>query len=107
MQYHLVRDPLLHDPALIHNKHPVTEILNKCNIVADKEIRNVHFFFYFRQKVQYLLLNSHIEGRCGFIQNQHFWLNSKSTGNSCALTLAAADFMGITFCEFILQPAQA
>ena len=34
---------LLHDPALFHDKHPVTKLVDDVEIVRDKEIAQVQF----------------------------------------------------------------
>ena len=88
-----IRCSLFHDIPVVHNQHPVTELLHQRNVMADEQDRELRTLLAAKrmQQFQNFFLHCHIQcGGC-FVANQHLRLYSKGAGNRCALALSAAD----------------
>ena len=86
---------LLDDAAVVHDEGAVAEILHEGDVVADKENGETGLPAQISEQLEDLLLHGDIEGAGGFVADEKLWLDSESAGDRSALTLTAADFVGI------------
>jgi len=84
-----------HNPAEIHDGNPVAHVPDNAQIVGNEEIRQAEGLLKLFQQIQYLSLDGNIKGRNGFVGDNHLRLQGNRPGNSDALALTAAEFMGI------------
>ena len=99
---------LLHDAAVIHHQHPVTELLHQRNVVADEQDGQTVSLLgtKFIQQFQNFLLHGHIQRGGGFITDEKPWLHGKGPGDGRPLALTAADLMGIAIRKVSRKPPQ-
>src|SRR6186713_3141035 len=71
--------------------------------MRNKDISEPKFLPQLNQQIQYLCLNTHIQGGNGFITNDKGRLQSQCSGNYNTLALSAGEFMWITVVMFRQQ----
>src|SRR5262245_58708207 len=59
------------------------------HVVRDEEQRDVAILLDFLQHVEDLSLHRNIEGACGFVAEDHSWLQRESSGDGDALSLSS------------------
>ena len=86
---------LLDDAAVVHDEGAVAKLLHEGEVVADKENGEAGLPAQISEQLEDLLLHGDIEGAGGFVADEQLWLDGEGTGDRSALSLTAADFVGI------------
>jgi hypothetical protein len=92
------------DAAEVHNRHPIADVLNNCQIVGDKEQREIEFLLQFAKQVEHLRLNRHIKSRDRFIGNDKLGFEDQRSGDADALSLSTGELMGKPVSLLAAQP---
>ena len=85
---------LLHDPALFHDKHPVTKLVDDVEIVRDKEIAQVQFLTQVAQKLQDLRLDRHVQCRDRLVRDDKARSSDEGRCDAHSLSLSAGELRG-------------
>ena len=87
---HLLDRRLLNDPAEIHDDHPVREVLDYAEIMADEEVGQAELVTQVQKKIDDLSLDRNIERRDRLVADQEVRPDREGARNADALALAAA-----------------
>jgi hypothetical protein len=90
----------LHDTTQIHDSHTIADMLDHGEIVSNEKVGKVKRLLQILEEVKHLGLNGDVQRRHGLIGNDQLWVQGQGTGNGDSLTLAPAEFMGITMDMF-------
>src|SRR6266446_6016318 len=85
----------LHDPADVHYRNPIADVLDDAQVVSDEEIGKPKSFLKFEEEVQDLCLDRHVQGGDGFVRNDQTRMQGKCAGDADTLTLAAREGMRV------------
>src|SRR5260370_38242254 len=83
----------LHDPANVHYRDPLADVLDDAEVVSDEEIGKPESFLKFEKEVQDLCLDRHVQGGDGFVRNDQTGIQSKCAANADPLTLTGREGM--------------
>jgi hypothetical protein len=83
----------LHHPAEIHDDHPVGEVLDHAEIVADEEVGEAEFLPEVHEEVQDLGLDRDVEGGYRLVADEKARLHGECSGDADALSLAARELV--------------
>jgi hypothetical protein len=86
---YLFRRGLFDYLAQIHHRHFVGYVSDYGEVVRDEEISEIEFLLKFREQVEYLSLNRHVERRDSFIAHDEFRAEGERAGYADALSLAS------------------
>ena len=86
---HLRHWPQLDDAAQIHDGHAVTEVLHHRQIVADEDAGQIKIAVQFKEQIDDLRLNRHVQRGDRFVADQYVGLHGQRTGNRDTLPLTA------------------
>jgi hypothetical protein len=86
---------LFNNPAEVHHRHPICDLLNHRQIVADQHQGESQLSLEPLQQTQNLSLHGHIKSRNRLVKNQQSGFRSECTGNSYPLPLAPRELMRI------------
>jgi hypothetical protein len=97
------------DPAQIHDRDPIADMLHHAEIVGNEKERKVEFSLQVFQEVQDLGPNGNVQGRNRFITDDRFGVfryhsPHESAGNADSLPLPAAELVGIPLEVVRIQP---
>jgi len=95
----VVHVSLLDNPAMIHHRHPVTQLTDHTDIMGDDQIGKAELCPQLFQQLQDLRLNGHVERRGRFVADEYARSVDECAGDRHALALAAGQFMRETLCE--------
>ena len=93
MREQILRAPLLDDPAEIHHRDLVAEIIHHREIVADQDVAQPELILQVLQKIEHLRLHGDVECADRLVGDNQFWLGDQRTRDRDALALAAGEFM--------------
>ena len=60
----------LHDPADVHHRDPLADVLDDAQVVSNEEIGKPKSFLKFEEEVQDLCLDRHVQGGDGFVSRE-------------------------------------
>ena len=80
--------------TVFENRDLIADVFNDGEVVGNKEVGEVKFFLEVHQKIDDLGLNRDIEGADGFVADDKLWFDGEGAGNTDALALASAKFVG-------------
>ena len=102
------RGTALHQHAAVENRDLVGVFVDQRQIVRDEQHRETHVARQFRDDVEHLALDRHVERGRGLVRNQQLWLVDESGGDHHALAHAAREFVRKRFeDEFGIAKAHA
>ena len=96
----------LHDFSHVHDGDAGADVFHQPQVVRDEQVREPEPIFQIEQELHHLRLDRHIERRDGFVGDDERRIERERTRDSDALTLAAAEFVGIAGLVGRLQPHQ-
>ncbi len=88
---HLVGIALLDDPALVHHRHPMRQVLDHRQVVADEQVRQSELVLQIQQQVHDAGLDGHIERRHRFVECEDLRVQRQRPCDTDALLLAAGE----------------
>ena len=97
----------LHDPADIHHRDPLADVLDDAQVVRDEEVGQAEPFLELEQEVEYLRLDRHIERGNRLVRNDQARIQRKCAGDADPLPLAAREGMRVAPHVFRSQADQA
>ena len=80
--------------TVFENRDLVADVFNDGEVVGDKEVSKVELFLEIHQEVDDLGLDRDIEGTDRFVADDKLRFDSEGAGNTDALALASAKFVG-------------
>src|SRR5438094_779885 len=83
------------NPADVHYRDPVADVLDDAQVVSDEEIGKPESFLKLEEKVQDLCLDRHIQRGDGFVRNDQTRMQGKCAGDADTLALAAREGMRV------------
>lgn len=86
----------LHDATQVHDQDAMADVLDDGEVVGDEKIGEMMFQLEVLKKIDDLGLDRDIQGAYGLIADDELWFDGDGSGNPDPLTLATAEFMGIT-----------
>src|SRR5580704_11193066 len=86
--------PELDDLAEIHHRHPMGQVLDNGEVVADEQEREPKLALQILQQVHDLGLDGHVEGRDRFVAYDEVRIGGERTRDGDALALAAGELVG-------------
>src|SRR3954468_8674220 len=86
----------LHNPAEVHDKDSLADVLDDGEIVRNEKIREAEPRLQVLQEINDLRLDGNVEGTDRFITDNQFWFDGEGSGNPDSLALATAEFVRIT-----------
>src|SRR5438132_5871233 len=92
------------DPAQIHHRHPMADMLDDGEVVGDKEIRKAMALLEVLKQIDNLRLHRNVEGANRLVANNELWANTKGAGDADPLALAAAELMRVSLGVLRIQP---
>ena len=94
----------LDDPAEIHDRDAVADMLDHRQIVGDEDIGEAEPRLEVDQQIEDLRLDRDVEGRDRLVGDDQLGLERDGPGDADALALAAGEFMGIAARRIGLEP---
>src|SRR5262245_10846281 len=88
--------PGFDNPSEIHDENAPADVFHDGKVVRDEKIGNSALGLEFIEKVNDLRLHRNVERADRFVANDELWFDGQGPGDADALTLAAAEFVGIT-----------
>ncbi|MBW8714162.1 MAG: ABC transporter ATP-binding protein, partial [Acidobacteria bacterium] len=85
----------LHNLSQVHHGHPAANVTHQPEIVRDEEIRELQLLLQIHQQIDDLRLHRYIEGGDGLVGDDERRVERQSAGQADALSLAAAELMGV------------
>src|SRR5881628_3696164 len=85
----------LHDPADVHYRDPIADVLDDAQVVSDEEKGKPKSFLKFEEEVQDLCLDRHVERGDGFVRNDQTGIQGKCAGDADTLALSAREGMRV------------
>ena len=85
----------LHDPADIHHRDPLADVLDHAEVVRDEQIGKPELFLKIEEEVQDLGLDRHVQGGDGLVRNDQTGIQGKGPGDADTLALTAREGMRI------------
>src|SRR2546427_9821863 len=85
----------LHDPADVHYRDPIADVLDDAQVVSDEEIRKPKSFLKLEEEVQDLCLDRHVQRGDGFVCNDQTGRQGECAGDADTLTLATRERMRV------------
>lgn len=82
---------LLDDSAEIHHHHSRCHVLDHAEVMAHEQLGQAEVAARVEEQVQHLRLVRDVEGRHGFIEDEHFRPNRQRLGDTDPGTLAAGE----------------
>src|ERR1700674_4816614 len=86
----------LDDPADVHYRDPLADVLDDAEVVRDEEIGKPKSFLKFEEEVQDLCLDRHVQSGDGFVRNDQTGIQGKCAGDADTLTLATREGMRVS-----------
>ena len=80
--------------TVFENRDLIADVFNDGEVVGDKEVGEVKFFLEVHQKVDDLGLDRDIEGTDRFVADDKLRFDGEGAGNTDALALTSAKFVG-------------
>ena len=104
----LIRNALFNDLAAVHDQYTVTELLDQCDVMADKQDGKISspLTAQIIQKREDILLDRHIQRRSRFIADQDGGIDRQCSGYGGPLALSPAHFMGKAVLELSGEAAE-
>ena len=91
----VIHGVFLDDLALLHHDDPVTALVDDVEIVGDEEVAQVILPAQAHEQVEDLVLNGHVQGGHGLIQNDQLRADDHGRGDGNALALPAGELTGL------------
>ena len=91
----LVALRLLDDPAEIHHRHLIGEMLHDREVVRDEQVRDVALLLQVIQQVEDLRLDRNVQRRNRLVADDEIRRERQGAGDADALPLAAGKFVRI------------
>lgn len=91
----VIHGVFLDDLALLHHNDPVTALVDDVEIVRDEEVAQVVLPAQAHEQVEDLVLNGHVQGGHGLIQNDQLRADDHGRGDGDALALPAGELAGL------------
>ena len=85
----------LHDPAAVHHRHAVADVLHQPQVVGDEEIRQLQPRLQVQEQLHHLRLNRDVQRRHGFVGDDERGVERQRARDADALALAAAELVRI------------
>ena len=95
LAYSSERARLLHDPAQVHHRHLVGEVLDDGQVVGDEQVGDAPLLLQVVQQVQDLALDRHVQGRDGLVADDEVGRQGQGPGDADALALPAAELVRV------------
>ena len=80
--------------TVFENRDLIADVFNDGEIVGNEKIGEVKLFLEVHQKVDDLGLDRDIEGTDRFVADDKLWFDGEGAGNTDALALTSAKFVG-------------
>ena len=90
--------------AQVHHHHPVADVLDDAQVMADEQIGQVQLLAQVHEQVQDLRLDRHIEGGNRLVTDQHAGLHRQRARDTNALALATAELVRVAAAQGRVQP---
>ena len=85
----------LGDPAEVHDRDPVADVLDDAHVVGDEHVGQAELALELLEQVQDLRLDRHVEGRDGLVADDEVGLEDERPGDPDALALAAGELVWV------------
>ena len=102
--HHFPGRPRFDDPAQIHDRDPMADVLDDGEVVGDEEISKAVALLEVLKQVNDLCLHRNVECANRLIANNELWPNTKGAGDADPLALAAAELMRVSLGVLRVQP---
>ena len=93
---HLFGRTGFNDFSQVHHENAITDMLDDREVMSNEEIGEREALLQFLKEVYDLCLDGDVERTDGLVTNDEFWFYGQRAGDSNALALTAAEFMGVT-----------
>ena len=107
MEINLFHVAAFHDFPVLHDHHPLAQLVHHAHIVGDKKDGKPHLLLYAAQKGDNLRLYGYVQGGNRFIRYQKLRGEHQAFRNADALPLASRQLSGIALRKLFLQPHPA
>src|SRR5512140_2619021 len=79
----------LDDPADVHHRDPLADVLDDAEVVRDEEVSEPELFLKVEQEVEDLRLHRYVQRGYGFVGDDQAGIQRQRAGDADALALAA------------------
>jgi hypothetical protein len=86
----------LDDLAEIHDGDSMADVLDHPQVVGNEKVGQVHLFLQLLEEIDDLRLNRNVQGRDRLVADNELRVNSQCARDADALSLPAAEFVGVT-----------
>ena len=90
--------------AEIHHRHPVGDVLDHRQIVADEQVGNPELRLQVLQQIDHLRPHRDVERRHRLVADDQFRAERQGSGDADALALATGELVRIPVCESRIEP---
>ena len=85
----------LDDPAQVHDRDPVADVLDHRQVVGDEQVGQPELLLQLFQQVEHLRLDGHVQRGDGFIANDQLGVDCQCPGDADALPLPSGKLVRI------------
>ena len=96
----------LGDPAEVHDRDPVADVLDDAHVVGDEHVGQPELALELLQQVQDLGLDRDVERGDGLVADDEVGLEDERPGDADALALAARELVRVAACVVRLEADQ-
>ena len=86
----------LDDPAEVHDRDPVADVLHHGEVVGDEQQREVELLLQLLEEVEHLGLHGDVESRHRLVGNDEVRLQDQGPGDADPLALAAGELVRVS-----------
>ena len=87
---------LLDDPAQVHHRHLIGEVLDHRQVVRDEQVRDVQLVLQVVEQIEDLRLNRNVQRADRLVADDEIGRKGDGAGDADALPLAAGEFVRIS-----------
>ena len=84
-----------HEPAEVHDGHPVADVAHHREVVGDEEIGQMELLLEVHEEVDDLCLDGDVQGRDRLVADDQLRLEGQGPADADALALPAAELVGV------------